>query len=201
MGQTKVTVDVITADEPVSLADARVQCRLDLIGGSSHPMDGLLQTYIRAARRYAEHYCDRAFAKRTLVYAMDEFPFGEDSFTVEVGPMKVDTVVLRYRDANDVEQTLAATEYFVDDTGRQNRIYLAPNKSWPTTGTRRLGVRVTYETEPAAVACPDIARDAMLLLVRHLHDNPSASISGTIIGPVPFGVNALLDAERNWGGV
>ena len=67
----KVITDVGT--EPVSLAEARLQCKVDA-DDTSH--DTYLQNVlIPGAREYAEHYARCAFAERALEGVLDEFPF------------------------------------------------------------------------------------------------------------------------------
>ena len=51
---------ITAASSPViPLADLRLHLRLDLLGGSTHPDDALIEGYLGAAKVYCEHYTQR----------------------------------------------------------------------------------------------------------------------------------------------
>lgn len=191
---TKIKTDVTTADEPITAAKAKAHLKLVDVNGS-HPDDALVLDHIVSARQFAEHYCGCAFAVKTLVYAADEFP-SEDYIEVEIGPIGAVTSVT-YRDADDAEQTFDSANYFVDDMGARDRIYLLPSASWPVTGERRNSVRVEYST---AAVVPQIVKDAMLLLVEHLYRNRGVVLTGVSVDEVPLGILHLLNVAKDYGG-
>ena len=191
---TKIITDVVEADEPIAIADARLHCKLDLIG-VSHPDDDLIKAIVTAVREKSEHYAGRSFAVKTLEDALDEFPAGGEFIALTVGPVASITSI-KYDDEDGVEQTLAIDQYSLDLYDDATRVHLAPDATWPATKIKKNAVRVRYVT---ADDCPKVARQAMLLSLRHLYDNRADSISGTIISPLPNGAESLLDAPKIWG--
>jgi len=66
----KFKVVTPVATEPVTLAEARLQCKVDA-DDTTH--DALITGLITAAREFAEHYTGRALAPQTLEAALDAF--------------------------------------------------------------------------------------------------------------------------------
>ncbi len=58
----------ITLGEPVSLAEAKMQCRV-----LDDSEDALIASYIRAAREYVENYTGRILLRRTITEQRDRF--------------------------------------------------------------------------------------------------------------------------------
>jgi uncharacterized phiE125 gp8 family phage protein len=101
----KITTAVTT--EPVTLAEARLQCKVDSDDAS---WDAVLSGLCTAAREYAEHYTGRALATQTLEMVLDTFPECGGDITLDMPPVATVTSI-KYDDTAGVEQTLAATVY------------------------------------------------------------------------------------------
>ncbi|OWQ91104.1 head-tail connector protein [Sphingopyxis witflariensis] len=108
-------VPVAPAVEPVSLADAKLQCRV--IGTDE---DDALDLYIASARAHAEAYCGAAFAERTLVARCDSFT---DLARLPFAPVNSVTTIT-YDDMTGVQQTLSATVYELRADGLDAAIVL-----------------------------------------------------------------------------
>src|SRR4051794_11419297 len=87
--------------EPVSLAEARLQCKVD-DDDDSH--DAALTSLITAARENAEHHTGRALAVQTLEMALDAFP-ACGGFGLPMLPV-ASVASIKYTDAAGAEQTL-----------------------------------------------------------------------------------------------
>lgn len=140
--------------EPISLALARLQCKVDS-DDTSH--DGLLATLIAAARAYAEHYCSRAIGEQTLEMPLDEFPCSE-TILLARGPA-LSVVSVKYIDPNGDEQTLDSGSYSLDTYSSPGRVVLGYAMSWPSTQCILNAVKVRY----TAGDVPAVVKQAMLL--------------------------------------
>ncbi|WP_395055191.1 head-tail connector protein [Polaromonas sp.] len=146
--QFKVVTTV--AAEPVTLAEARLQCKIDA-DDTTH--DALITSLITAAREFAEHYTGRALAGQTLEGALDSFP-DCDYIDLPMPPV-VSVTSIKYTDTAGAEQTLSTGAYALSAYGLGNRVNLAANGEWPSTQEVADAVRVRfvagYTTAPKAV--------------------------------------------------
>jgi uncharacterized phiE125 gp8 family phage protein len=150
--------------EPLTIDDARLQCKVDP-DDTSH--DELLDALIVAAREYAEHYTGRALASRTLEAALDEFPDCRESICLPMPPVTAITSI-KYTDLAGDEQTLAADQYTLSDYGDSREVSLAYGSTWPSTRCIRNAVRVRFVCGYDADGGPELpeaVRAAMLLHV------------------------------------
>lgn len=76
--------------------------------------DDTMFTNLIAATKQAELFTRRALVKSTWRSFIDFFP---SRLKLDVHPIALTTIVVKYYDTNNVPQTLAATEYFVKDNG------------------------------------------------------------------------------------
>ena len=143
--QFKITVPVDFEDEPVSLAEARLQCKVD-DDDTSH--DDALKALITTAREYAEHYTGHGLAPQTLEAALDCFP-GDDG-VIELPKCPVSEVTsIKYTDTDGNEQTFASIKYALSPYGFARN--LAPT------------VRIVQVCGYTAELLPKAAKQAMLI--------------------------------------
>lgn len=180
-----MTYKIITAvSSPViPLADVRLHLRLDLLGGSTHPDDTLIEGYLGAARDYCEHYTQRSIGAQTLEVALDAFP--NASIELPLGAASITSIT--YLDNAGVLQTLASNQYLLNDYTYTSCVY--PVTTWPTAGEYTNAVKVRYVT-PATFK--PAVKSAMLLLVAHWYENREASGIDKLAS-IPLGVKGLLD--------
>ena len=146
--------------EPVTLAEAKKQ--IFLLDNSS---DVEVSDRIQAARDQWEHDTDSAVMTQTLSVTADRF--GGREIVLPSRPIQSVTSVTYYDDAS-VLQTLSASLYSFDVQERAVRLNW--NASWPTTEIRWNAVTVTYIAGHLnAAAVPQIAKQAMLLLIAYYH--------------------------------
>ena len=179
------------ASPVLPLADLRQHLRLDLLGGSTHPDDTLIEAQLGAAREHAEHYTQRSIGVQTLELALDAFPAGP--VELPLGAASISSV--KYLDAALVEQTLVNTAYTLDDYSPQS--WLLSTDVWPATGLAANAVKVRYVTK---AALPQAVKAALMLTVSHLYEHREAinTERGVVPTEVPLGVKALLDTCRLW---
>jgi uncharacterized phiE125 gp8 family phage protein len=187
-----VPLSLVTAPtlEPVSLVEARAQCRVD-----STEEDGLIAGYMLAARDYVETYTRRALMAQTWEQTVDELG-GE--IVLKKPPIQSVTSV-KYTDVASVEQTLASNQYRLvrRDTG-EHVIVPAYGVTWPTPQDVEGAVTVRfvagYGTSPGSV--PEKIRQAILLLVAHYYAIREPVLAGVVLSEVPLSVDSLLFPHR-----
>lgn len=200
------------AGEPVSLADVKLQCRID-DGDTSQ--DALITLLIASARRYAEQLTGRSFITQAWLATADRFPgcpgllVGGGAYAsaqpipaeppdlfLQHGPLlTIDWV--KYLDAAGVLQTLDPATYVVD-TGR-----LAPAAgcAWPATLGQLGAVRIQFQAGygPDADDVPAHVRHWLLVRVATAFENRMESevVAKGRIEAMPY-VDALLEVEKVW---
>jgi len=126
------------AVEPVSLAEARLWCRVD---DGDTAQDSVISMLIKAMREYAENLTGRAFVQRTLQLNLDCLP---GCIALPMPPL-VSVASVIYTDLDGALQTLAAADYQVDDVAEPGKIVPAWDAAaWPAVRAVPNAVRVLY---------------------------------------------------------
>lgn len=130
------------AAEPVTYAQAKLQCKLD----DDHHKS-LVEDLIRASREWIEKFTNRAILSQTLRLFLDDFPCS-DSIWLPRPPLQSVTHV-KYFDTAGAQKTLVAnTDYVVDlwhEADGKGRIYLPPDVDWPSVQSdRQKAVEIEY---------------------------------------------------------
>lgn len=182
------------AEEPISLAEARAQCRC----GSEE--DALLTIYIKAARRLCEAKTGRRLITQTVEERLDAFPTGEAEIRLSATPVQSITSV-KY-DLNDAEQTLSAAAYVLDSAAYPGGWLLpAADTEWPDTDDTANCVRVRYVAGFGdATAVPEDLKAWMLLTIAALFEQRAAVDASGLASALPDRiVDSLLDEWKVWG--
>jgi uncharacterized phiE125 gp8 family phage protein len=184
------------AVEPVSLADIVAHLRID-----SSDEDSLLLSMIEAARDYCENYQNRAYITQTWELALDTFPsVNEITLPRPLLQSAPTAPTVKYYDTVDVEATMAAADYMVDNYAEPGRIVLKYGKTWPSTILRPAnGVIIKYVAGYGATAAtvPERIIQAIKLLVGHMYENRE-STDIKELKEIPFAVHSLLGLDRIW---
>lgn len=174
------------SDEPVSLAEAKAQLRLE---PDFTLDDAYIQALISAARDRAEKYCNRFFTEQIVrVIYNDPLPMGE--------------IVLPYPDLQSVDalqygknstiETIDAADYFVDL--ERQRIILTG--AVPVTDNYRLTLTTDAPKELSGV------KQAILMMVADLYElrTESTLVAGATVTNNPA-LKAMLYPYREWMGI
>ena len=191
------TIVTPPAEEPIAVADARVQCR------SSAAEDGLLSTvYIPAARALAETIIGRPIIARQASQKYESFD--DDGLMLSLDPV-IAVQSVAYVDPQGGAQTLASSAYQVvrQDDGR-HRLLPADGEEWPQTSKdiKSGAVTVLYTAGLAAnqAAVPADLRAWLLLTVNHLWENRGAmDTHGRMADQPGRFYDSLLDKHRAYG--
>jgi len=172
------------ATEPVTLAQVKLHSRI-----SHSEDDSWLTMAIVVARQYIEKTCELSLITQTrrTTFAGFHKPW----LTLAYGPTISITTIEYYDQANDL-QTLATYQAALESN--PCLIVPAAGQPWPSTMPNRIdAVKVTYVAGyGAAENVPAALKQGILLLVDFWYSNRSAVEMGSP-GPIPFGVDALLN--------
>ena len=179
------------AAEPVTLAEAKLQCRVD---GTDE--DALINSLIATARLQAEHRTGRALITQTWRLTLDRFPF--DSLELPLAPA-VSVEVVTYLDETGTRQTLSAAGYQLITDELVPRLIPAYGEAWPscrvTPGSVRVDFTAGYGTSGDSV--PKTVKQWMLLAINTWYAQRENVITVTIVGELPRDFfDGLLDLVR-----
>ena len=178
---------VAPAAEPVSLAEAKAQCRID-----STDENDLLTALIAAARTHLEEILWRACVTQTWRLTLLGFPICGGPLFAPRCPLQSVTSIA-YLDAAGESRTLDAGDYVVDEAAEPGTIEPAYGLSWPVTRDHPAAVTVTFVAGFGdADDVPADLRHAMKLLIGHFNENREAVVTGTIATELPLAVRALV---------
>ena len=206
--------------EPITLDQAKVQCRVD-----SDDDDAYITSLITAARIHAENRTNRAFLTQTWKLSLDRFPGYQpwnlgSPFAPVVGrqfsteyvcgrymqpplllprPRLIAVSSIQYYDINGNQQTLDPSAYVVGGDSEPAAIFPVPFTWWPAAMWGRPdAVQVTYTAGygDSADKVPATLQLAMLGLIAHWYENREAvalTNSTNAVTTIPEFVDSLLD--------
>lgn len=160
-------VSMGSAVEPVTLTEAKLQCRVD---GTAE--DALLTAYIAAARQMCEEQTWRSLLTQTWDLWLPCWPPCR-SIRLPRPPLRSVTWI-QYFDAAGVQQTLGGDAYQVITQSEPGGIVLAGGKYWPghsMTAALPINIRFVAGYGDAAAAVPEALRQGMRLLIGHMYAN------------------------------
>lgn len=201
----RIIVDV--TEEPITLARARLQCRVDAFGSPlEHADDELISDLIVTARQWAEGFTGRSLAIKTLEVALDYLPtVAPTSWPWNIYPTYIGAIELpggpvvslvNVTYPNDAE---SPTEQVVDATldtySVPNRVIPAGGVNWPLLTAAPNLVRIRYVAGYTPDALPKQIKQAMLLCIGHWYDNREDT-SIVKLENIPLGAKDLLRRYR-----
>lgn len=157
-----VSTTVQPAVEPVTLTEAKAQCRVDAHNTAD---DALLSRLIRTARQLTEDEANRRWITQTVAIVFPCWP-ACGPLELPVGPVQSVTSV-GYRDGDGSDQTLTGHEAWV---AHRPPLVGPPSTGWPALEANRMqAVTVTAVAGygDAAASVPAHAAQAMLLAIGH----------------------------------
>lgn len=185
------------AVEPVTLAEAKIQCRVD-----TSDEDAYLTSLITAAREYVENVLDISLITQVWEARYDTFPLWE--IILPRPPMQAATVTVVYRDEAGASRTItsAANAFQIDAYATPGRIYPLYEGVWPAVrgDENSVTVRWTAGYGASGSSVPQTVRNLIMLLVAHWYEMRQPVVAGfSQVLPVPQTFETLL-AASGWGG-
>ena len=173
----------------ISLAEAKAFLRVD----SDYDDDNTyITSLINVATQVVEEFTRRRLITQTYNIFYDEFPPYID---LQVGDVASVTHV-KYYDANNSLQTLAASNYDVDTKVRPGRIYQSNTGDFPNTYERPNAIEVEFVVGSAASDVPAPIVQAMYIVIGRYYENRQDVVTGTIASELPLMVDHLLTPYR-----
>lgn len=171
------------ATEPVTLDEAKAECRVDSAAEDTY----ISGTLIVAARQWAEKFCGRAVISQAWEMRLPCFP--ECAIDLPFPPLLSVTSV-KYLDTTGVEQTWAADQYLVTGVGAdrtRGQIEPAYGVVYPSTLLVSDAVRIAFVAGySTATLVPAGIKKAILSHVAEAYQNrerPDFSAAERLIWP------------------
>lgn len=190
---------IVTAPtiEPITVAEAKTQCRVDISDDDTYFQDLL----IPSARWQVEHQTSRALINTVFDVTLDRFPPGR-VLPLPRWPLVSVTSITSY-DKDDVATTLAASKYLVDTANEPGRVILQEDANWPSDLRNYAAgvIRFTagYGTTAAAVTSRALwARHAMLYLIAWWYARREPVVVGNLTTPLPWTFESLIAPGRQY---
>lgn len=161
--------------EPLTLAETKNYLRVE------HSVDdALITTLITAARQSAESFMRRALITQTYTLWLN-MPLASRHISMPVGGVLAISAVSTFDEA-DIETTLPATSYLLDNTSSQASIIIHSEASLPTTRTVN-GLKITYSAGfgASAAAVPDAIKQGLLLHCAQLYQRRGDEADSTAL--------------------
>ena len=196
-----MSLQVITqpASEPVTVAEAKLHCRVDI-----DDLDASFTGWIAAARAAAETATQRRLITQTVEAKYADWPANGYGFWLP-GPPLASVTYVKYYGADGTEQTLSTDVYEVDTASEPGQVVLKPGQSWPTLyGDKANPIRVRYvagysDATTMAAALPQV-KTGILMCVADWYTTPQNQITGAIASKVPYGAETLFgQCAVPWG--
>ncbi len=178
------------ATEPVSTAEAKQHLNVDISTDDTY-----IGKQITVARQYAEEITGRSFITQTWTQMLDAFP---RVIELERGDV-IAITTLKYIAADGTLTELTEDTHFqVDITANPARVMPERNTTWPTISSLDFNaVQIVYTAGyGAAAAVPEIIKDAVKILVAHLHGFGREVTTEVRLQAVPHSAQALLESYR-----
>lgn len=153
--------------------------------------DTLIQSYIDAAVIMAENYTGRFVHTYDVTVQTAEFP---TSIPLERTPVDSSTIVIKYFDSDNAEQTLAASNYDLLYRNGEPEIFFDPEVSLPSVYNRNDAIKITYSAGYTTATVPEPFDIYVKLAVTYLYEHRSDSVDS-----LPRFTNSVLRAYKKWG--
>ncbi len=184
-------VTVKPEGNPLSVFEAKRQLRLE---PDDTDQDDHVADLCGAAHRKIERELGYPILLQTRETHLSKFPCG----SIWLGGGDSPSILsIRYRDSQNVVQTLDPSRYSLDAVSRVAQVYPAPSATWPSTVNTPSAVVVEWRAgweKPSDV--PEDLIHAMKLLVGHWDQNREAVVVGTISTEVQVALDDLLSQFR-----
>ncbi len=188
--------------EPITLSEAKAHCRID-----TADEDALVTSYIGAARRSCEDFCNRAFLTQTWRLVLDEFPLPKPmagsavlvTQSILIPKAWVRSISsVKYIDAAGTEQTCDASNYrLVAHPHTVGRLMPAFGLSWPAVRADEGVISVEFVAGwTLAADVPETIKQAIKFMVGHFYQSREEVVIGTIATQLPRACEHLLWPHR-----
>ncbi len=192
------------AAEPITLAQAKAQCRID---DDITEDDAWIEEAIAEARAYVEDQLKSTLVETEYEIAFAEWPsWGlrtDDRLELPFGPI-IAVDELKYLDTDGAEQTAETDSYRLVQNGTTGYLLPAFGTTWPAARTTAGSIRIRYRAGYPSTGSPAGADGVPLpiqrglkMLVAHWYANRETVLVGTISKDLEKGLEAVISSYRN----
>jgi uncharacterized phiE125 gp8 family phage protein len=178
--------------EPITIADAKLQLRID---ASNSDHDTLLGYLIAAARETFERDTDYVCCTSTWRERFDSWQGcsdGDECGEIVLSKRPVASVLsITYVDSNGATQTWSSANYALDNGRGMPAVVRGYDIDFPSLRPQYNAVTVAYVCGSAQADVPQNVKHAIRLLVGEWFDEPAAARGGTI-AELPLGYQRLV---------
>lgn len=185
----KLVLKTAPTDTAITLAEAKQHLRID---SDFDDDNAYITTLIGVATNMVEEFTRRRLITQTYNIFYDNFPPYID---LQVGTI-ASVINIKYYDSNNIEQTLAASEYDLDKRINPGRIYQSDTGSFPSTYDRPNAVEVEFIVGATASDVEAAIKQAMLIIVGRYYEQRQDVVLGTIATELPLMVEHILTPYR-----
>jgi len=184
--------------DPISLEEAKAHLRI-----TDSNEDGLIASYILAARQHVENDTHKRMLTQTMDYTIDYgWPYCDCEPCIEfpIGPVQSVTSIT-YVDTDGATQTLPTSQYVSANLGvnvESGYPYIEPayGVTWPTVRNQAAAITVRFVAGWTLSTIPNPLMQAMRMLIGHVNENREAVASGSFVD-VPLGLEFFLSGYRD----
>ena len=184
----------VPAINPVSLSEAKLDCRVD-----HDAEDSLIESLISAATAFADApngVIGKALISQQWALSV-KYSDRYARIDLPVTPaVEIDSI--SYFDPENIEQSLSPENFYL--YGEEDWAYIEPKlgTNWPATADRLDAITITYTAGfgEAATDVPETIRQLIRLMIVHWYTNRSAVVTGTIATQIPMAAQSLISLNR-----
>ena len=153
--------------------------------------DTIIDNLVAAATESCQIYTNQYFINTVVTQYSDNW---KEFYSLYKSPVSSITHI-KYYDTNDSLQTLASSNYILDDTYQPARIGIAVDGELPNVADRINAVQVKYTVGygTASTDVPEGIRTAIILTVGNWYENRQSVITGRTATELPLSSQYLLD--------
>lgn len=172
----------ISGTAPVSLTELKTHLKVD---GSDE--NALIQIYLDAAIEQAANYTRRILVGGEYKAITNFFYY---TLEFDVSPIDVSSIVVKYYDVNNAEQTLASSEYTVKVFGDDEPVQIVFDGTLPSLYDRYDAVQVEFDAGYTTV--PSQIKQAIMLQAASYYENRQSEVVGNVSHVINMGFHQML---------
>jgi uncharacterized phiE125 gp8 family phage protein len=137
----------LTVDTAIDIEDFKLHAKID-----GDDEDTIIATYIEAATKQAENYTRRAIRESSWISVTDRFYY---CIALDVAPVDASSIVVKYFDSSNAEQTLSSGQYTIKDFGPDEHLQIVfDGQSLPQVYDRWDAVKIEFDAGYADIPGP-----------------------------------------------
>ena len=156
--------------------------------------DTLIDSLIKAATQSCQIFTNRYFLTTTVTqYSDNWFEF----YRLYKSPVE-EIIHVKYYDTNDTLQTLASSNYILDNISQPARIGISVDGTLPNLADRINAVEVAYKVGYGELSSdvPEGIKQAVLITIGNWYENRQTVITGRTATELPLSSQYLLEQYK-----